>query len=109
MRALQAVIVCGEQGKSGVSVDTLPCVALDQLPGLLFMQLKELPSDHGIGIFKIIGGKFLFLQEPDLAVRAIIRPADVVDAIHTLQVSADTVKPVRQLYRYSIEIHTPAL
>src|SRR5579863_3655595 len=109
MRTLQAMIVTGEDRKAPVFLRGALLVGSEQLAGLLFMQLEKFSRDGSVGVLKIVGGKLLLFEEPYLRIAAIVRPANVVDAVHALEVGTDTVQAISQFHRDRIEVNSAAL
>src|SRR5216683_702967 len=103
------MIVSGQERKAPVFLGGVLLIGTEQLAGFLLVQLKEFTSDGRIGKFKIISGKLLFFQKPYLPVTAIIRPTNVVYAIHPLKISADAIQPVSQLRGNRVQVNPAAL
>src|SRR5258708_26809469 len=90
----------------------IPCmrfVAVEELRRLLLMQLEKLSRNHGIGVLEVISGELLFLKEPNLPVGAIGGPKNMVDAVDSLEIGANSIEAVGQLDRHRIEINAAAL
>src|ERR1700730_17570060 len=64
MGTLQAVIVSGEERKAPILFRGALFIGVEQLAGLLLMQLKEFSCDDWIGILKVVGRELLLFEEP---------------------------------------------
>ena len=109
MRTLQAVVIGSQQR---VAPPLLPLglgPSLEQFLGLLFVQLEFAPDRLGIATIKAVLGKLLLLRQPDVAIRLIVRPTQVVYVLPPLQKLADTLEPVSQLHRNRVEVEAPTL
>src|SRR5882762_3168411 len=104
MRTLQAVIVRCKQWISDSLFRLHLWPSLQQFLRLLLVQVEFGSNRFRIAAVKTVLGKLLLLRQPDVAVRLIFRPAQVVHAFDSLKKSADTLEPIRQLNRNGIEV-----
>ncbi len=90
------MIVGGEQREPALGLVIRFSKPVEELLGFLLVKFEEGPGYSRIGIFEVVGGKFLLLEQPDLAVGCVCGPSHVVDAVNSLEVGADAVQAVRQ-------------
>src|SRR5712672_3724968 len=70
----------------------------------------ELGANRGrITAIETVDRKLLLFREANVAVALVVRPAEIVDALDTLEERADPLKPVGQLDRDGVQVNSTAL
>src|SRR6266404_7835148 len=73
------------------------------------MQLELRADSVGVAAVETVHGKLLLLGEPDVPVALVLGPAQIVNALDSLEERADALQPVGQLHRNGVEVDSPAL
>src|SRR5262249_27899995 len=106
---VKTVIVRGKQWKADALFLLRLGPSVQQFLGLFLVHLKLGTNRFRVASVKTVLGKLLLFGQANIAVGFIIRPAQIVDAVYSLQERADTLEAIGQFDGNRIKVYAATL